>query len=173
MMSSILNNFKNKLIRELELEENKEIECTISFARNLNGTVDLSELRSKIKTQINCKENVREIKGLYKIYVNKKGEEEKDLFYIGISKSSVYGRIRKHFQKPANANKPKSPARYQLFKHLTDNENEITIKIIKFSDDNKLKYLLLLEEVLTLVEKPRYKDDLNNRVILNRNVKGL
>lgn len=173
MESSIISDFKSELIQYLELDKQKEIQCTVNFSRNPNGTVDLSELREKIKIQIDSDENVREIKGLYKIYVNPKGQTEKDLFYIGISKKSVYHRIRKHFQKHDKSIKSKSPERYQLFERLTNEENEITIKIVKFNDNDKLKYLLLLEEVLTLVEKPLYKTDLNNKIVLNQNPKHL
>lgn len=171
MESSVISDFKSELIQYLGLDKQKEIQCTINFSRNPNGTVDLSELREKIKEQIDSDENVREIKGLYKIYVNPKGQTEKDLFYIGISKKSVYHRIRKHFQKHDKSIKYKSPERYQLFERLTNDENEITIKIIKFNSNEKLNYLLLLEEVLTLVEKPLYKTDLNSRIILNQNSK--
>jgi len=168
MKDSTLKKFKEDMLRELGLQSEEEISFTVQFSRNANGTVDLSTVREEIKKRIPEDQNVREIKGIYKIYVNKKGQQEKDLFYIGMSKASAYKRLRRHFQKSDKSNNNvDAPERYQLFKQLTDEDNEITIKIIKVDDKEKLKYLLLLEEVLTLVEKPKYKDDLNNKIKAN------
>src|SRR5699024_11834956 len=84
--------------------------------------VHMGEFLKEIKSTYGVK-NKNEIKGIYKIYI-KRPNEDNELFYIGISKSSVYDRLKRHYKKYNKSEIEGSPKRYTFFRQLHDDNNE-------------------------------------------------
>lgn len=98
--------------------------------------------------------------GIYKIYI------QDTLFYIGMSKSSIFSRIKRHYSKYKKSLSTKAPKRYSFFDELVNPDNKVTIEILRMQAE-QLNYIFLIEELLTLSEKPKYKNDINNVVKRN------
>ena len=160
-MKKLLNDFKGKLEKELELNLNEGIKFDGKYQTTNNGALDLSELRENIKKHFGVK-SIKEVHGIYKLYI------ENELFYIGISKSSIFSRIKRHYSKHKKYGTGNAPKRYSFFGELVNSDKNVTIEIIRIEGE-KLDYLLLIEELLTLSEKPKYKDDINNEIKINEN----
>lgn len=160
-MEELLNDFKGKLENELELDLSEGIKFDGNFKITKNGKLDLSELREDIKKHFQVK-SIKKVQGIYKIYI------ENELFYIGISKSSIFSRLKRHYTKYEKSLSAKGPKRYGFFGELVNPKKKVTIEIIRIEDGN-LEYLLLIEELMTLSEKPVYKDNLNNEITVNKN----
>lgn len=142
---------------------------------NVNGTrvANLAELREDMKKRYGVKRHEC-IKGIYMIYVydtNLKGKE-KNLFYIGESRKSIFSRLKRHFSKVEKQKIEGAPTRYKSFSNLFDEEMKIEVKILRLKIEENLLYRRLLEEILTLSEKPRYIDDLNNNLMKRNSVES-
>ncbi|AKG73436.1 hypothetical protein SAMN05216235_0020 [Salinicoccus halodurans] len=135
---------------------------------NVDGTraANLTKLREEMKKRYGVKRHGC-IRGIYMIYVyntNLKGGEKK-LFYIGESRKSVFSRLKRHFSKVEKQKIEGAPARYKSFSNLFDEGMKIEVKILRLKTEENLLYRRLLEEILTLSEKPKYIDDLNNNLV--------
>lgn len=150
-MEKILNDFKRNIERELSLH--------FSNGAKFDGTLSLRDLREAIK-QYYSVQSIKEVQGIYKIYIQDK------LFYIGMSKSSIFSRIKRHYSKYEKSLSTKVPKRYSFFKELVNPDNKVTIEILRMQGE-QLNYIFLIEELLTLSEKPKYKNDINNVVKRN------
>lgn len=159
-MEELLTDFKGKLEQELKLNLSEGVKFDGKFSTTKNGNLDLSELREDIKKHFQVK-SAKSIQGIYKIYIND------SLFYIGMSKSSIFSRIKRHYSKYEKSVLTNSPKRYTFFDKLVNTENKVMIEIIRMQG-KELNYILLIEELLTLSEKPMYKDNINNEIKVNK-----
>ena len=164
-MDNILKEFKSNLEKKLELNLSHGKIFKGKFNLTDTNQVHMGEFLKEIKNAYGVK-NKNEIKGIYKIYI-KRPNEDNELFYIGISKSSVYDRLKRHYKKYNKSEIEGSPKRYTFFRQLHDDNNEVTIEIIRIEGKEKLNYLFLIEELLTLIEEPKYILDINNEVKVN------
>lgn len=135
-----------------------------------NGNVDLQNLCNDMKKSFSTEKSIikthKEIIGIYMIYMYDENstEENNNLFYVGESGSSIYSRLKRHFNKVEKQKLENSPGRYKPFAKLLDNDITVQIKILRFNKDNDdLKYRRIIEEILTLSEKPTYIDNLNGQ----------
>lgn len=137
----------------------------------INGKIDLLSLCNDMKKSFSTEKNIikthKEIVGIYMIYMYDKNstEENNNLFYVGESGSSIYSRLKRHFNKVEKQKLENSPRRYKTFSKLLDKDVTVRIKILRFNKDNDdLKYRRIIEEILTLSEKPTYIDNLNGQL---------
>ncbi|WP_031548143.1 GIY-YIG nuclease family protein [Salinicoccus luteus] len=112
--------------------------------------VDTTELLNSIKSTFNA-ENREDVKGVYLIYSNN------ELFYVGESKKSVYSRLKRHFSKEEKVKNGEGPKRYNFFKDLL--EGDLRVDILRMKEG--LEYRRILEEIITLSERPKYKQSID------------
>ncbi len=112
--------------------------------------VNMKKLLDDIKKVFGV-ENRADVKGIYLIYSND------ELFYVGESKKGIYSRLRRHFSKEEKSKNGEGPKRYSFFKDLL--EGELRIDILRMEEG--LEYRKLLEEIITLSERPKYKQSID------------
>ncbi len=112
--------------------------------------VNMKKLLHDIKKVFGV-ENRADVKGIYLIYSND------ELFYVGESKKGIYSRLKRHFSKEEKSKNGEAPKRYSFFRDLL--EGELRIDILRMEEG--LEYRKLLEEIITLSERPKYKQSID------------
>lgn len=157
------------------LEVWNRIECKsfrVDIQYKPDGNVNLIPLRDEIIKSFKV-DNHEDVAGIYMIYVfdNATDGLTNDLFYIGESRSSIFRRLRRHFNKVEKQKNGSSPDRYKPFSKLLEKDKNVQIKILKFNNGyDDLRYRRIIEEILTLSENPTYIDSLNENLFKRKSV---